>query len=149
MVLTGTALAQSETEKETVLGVVQNLFNAMAEADSAAAANLFMEGGHAFVARAGQADQVSISLSQHQQFLESMAGWEQGSVVERMWDAEVMVQDNIAMAWTPYDLHVNGNFSHCGVNIFTLIKTGSGWKIADITYSAKNQGCSGPPDETS
>lgn len=149
MVVASTAFAQSEAEKEKVLGVVQNLFNAMAEADTATAADLFMEGGHAYVVRAGQGEQVNVSLSQHQQFLESMAGWEPGSVVERMWDTKVLVQDNIAVAWTPYDLHVNGNFSHCGVNIISLIKTDSGWKIADITYSAKQQGCTGPPDEAS
>ena len=54
---------------------------------------------------------------------------------------EVKVHGNIAMVWAPYDLWVNGAFTHCGVDVFTLIKKSSGWKIASVSYTVEHDGC--------
>lgn len=62
-----------------------------------------------------------------------------------MWDAQVLLDENIAMAWTYYDLHVDGQFSHCGINLVSLIKTDDGWKISDITYNVKREQCEESP----
>jgi hypothetical protein len=58
-----------------------------------------------------------------------------GDVVERGFEPQVMVSDLIAMVWLPYDLYVDGAWSHCGVDVFTLFRTPDGWRIATITYS--------------
>lgn len=123
-------------EREAVLQTVQTLFDAMAEADFSKVSSVFAEGGHTF--RVDEAD--SVSLGENADFVASIGNFEQ-EIVERMWDAEVFVDDNIAMAWTPYDLHVDGEFSHCGTNLISLIKTGDGWKITDITYNARENNC--------
>lgn len=123
-------------EQEAVLQTVQTLFDAMAEADSTKAASVFVEDGHTF--RLDEAD--SISLSENADFATSIGNFEQ-EIVERMWDPQVLVDDNIAMAWTPYDLHVNGEFSHCGTNLISLAKTEDGWKITDVTYNAREDNC--------
>jgi len=134
------ALIAQQSEKEAVLYTVQTLFDAMAEADSAKASAVFLEGGHIFrVDTEG-----NIGLSTNRAFVKSIGNFEQ-EVVERMWDTEVLVDDNIAMAWTPYDLHVDGKFSHCGVNLVSLIKTGRGWKITDIMYNVKQENCEESP----
>lgn len=132
--------AQNDKEEKAVLGVVQTLFDAMAEADSAKAASAFVEGGHIY--RVDAEDNTSLSSTSG--FVAGIANFEQ-KIVERMWDPEVLVDDNIAMAWTPYDLHVDGNFSHCGTNLISLIKTGDGWKITDITYNVRQEECKESP----
>jgi hypothetical protein len=43
--------------------------------------------------------------------------------------------------WAPYDLWVNKKFSHCGVDVFTLIKTNQGWKIASLVYTVEPDAC--------
>jgi hypothetical protein len=62
---------------------------------------------------------------------------------EIMRDKEVTVQihKQIAMVWAPYDLWVNKKFSHCGVDVFTLIKTNQGWKIASLIYTVEPDAC--------
>jgi hypothetical protein len=65
---------------------------------------------------------------------------------ERLSNTGVMVQvhKRIAMVWNPYDLWVNNKFSHCGVDVFTLLKTKAGWKIASLAFSMETEGCSPP-----
>jgi hypothetical protein len=70
-------------------------------------------------------------------------------LLERMWTPVVRVQGAIATLWTPYDFHVDGRFSHCGVDTATLLRTGGGWRIAALVYTVQRTGCApsplGPP----
>lgn len=60
---------------------------------------------------------------------------------ERILDYQIKVDGDMAAAWTPYEFYVNGNFSHCGVNSFQLIKTNEGWKITYIIDTRRKEGC--------
>lgn len=50
-------------------------------------------------------------------------------IEERVLSYEIRVDGNMATAWTPYELYVNGKRQHCGVDAFQFYKTESGWKI--------------------
>ena len=54
---------------------------------------------------------------------------------ERYWDAAVLTDGNIASVWAPYDFFRNGKFSHCGVDLFYLVKENKEWKIAHFGYT--------------
>jgi hypothetical protein len=58
-------------------------------------------------------------------------------IVERGFDPEVMIAGPVAMAWVPYDLYRDGEWSHCGIDVFSLLRTESGWRIASIVYSVE------------
>ena len=69
---------------------------------------------------------------------------------ERMWSPSVALYGGIAMVHTPYDFHVNGKFSHCGTDVFTLVKSPGGrWRVAQVAYTVHPTGCApsplGPP----
>ncbi len=55
----------------------------------------------------------------------------------------ISVHNGLATAWVPYEFFVDDKFSHCGVDIFNLIKTQHGWKIASVLYTVEKQGCEG------
>ena len=69
-----------------------------------------------------------------------------------MWAPVVQVQGRIASVWTPYDFHIDGRFSHCGIDTITLLRTDAGWRIAGLLYTVQRTGCApsplGPPAET-
>jgi hypothetical protein len=72
------------------------------------------------------------------------------AVTERGWSPEVRVNGPLAMVWYPYDLYLDGAWSHCGVDAFTLIKHEGRWRIATMAWSAEQPpACekhpSGPP----
>jgi hypothetical protein len=68
-------------------------------------------------------------------------GTSQSVLDEEILSIEVRIDGNLAHAWTPYKFFVDGNFSHCGVNSFQLIKTETGWKIVHIIDTRRKEGC--------
>ena len=52
---------------------------------------------------------------------------------------------DLATVWTPYDFYLNGEFSHCGRNSFSLIRDDDGWRIASVTYSMLRESCESSP----
>ena len=59
---------------------------------------------------------------------------------ERYWDAKIITDGNIASVWAPYDFYLNGLFSHCGVDLFYLVKDNGNWQIAHFGYT-RNKKC--------
>jgi hypothetical protein len=48
---------------------------------------------------------------------------------EKILGFDIKIDGNMANAWTPYEFWFDGNFSHCGINSFQLIKEDKTWKI--------------------
>ena len=71
-------------------------------------------------------------------------------VIERGFNPQAMVNGGVAVVWMPYDLYVNGAWSHCGVDVFTFVKSDGKWRIASLAWSAEQPPVcekhpSGPP----
>jgi len=47
----------------------------------------------------------------------------------------------LATVWTPYKFYLNGQFSHCGVNSFQLVRLKGQWKIQYLIDTRRKQGC--------
>jgi hypothetical protein len=62
-----------------------------------------------------------------------------------MWTPAVHVHGAIAVVWAPYDFHIDGKFSHCGVDTFSLVRTATGWQISGISYTVEPTGCAASP----
>lgn len=54
---------------------------------------------------------------------------------------EIKIHNGLAMTWVPYELYVNDQFPHCGIDIFTLFKIGGIWKIINLAYSTEGSIC--------
>lgn len=68
-------------------------------------------------------------------------------IVERGFDGEARVSGRLATVWLPYDLYVNGEWSHCGVDSFTMLKLGDAWRIASLAYTVEQPpACRRHPD---
>ena len=66
---------------------------------------------------------------------------------ERGFDPEVMLSGPVAMVWLPYDFYLDGAWSHCGVDIFTMLKAPEGWRIATLAWSIEQPpACRKHPD---
>lgn len=62
-------------------------------------------------------------------------------IEERPMRYDIKIHNNIAIVWAPYMLSLSGKFSHCGVDVFTLLKAADGWKIVSTVYSVEPDGC--------
>jgi hypothetical protein len=60
-----------------------------------------------------------------------------GRINERGFGPSARISGPLAMVWMPYDLYVNGTWSHCGVDLFTLLKVADQWRIATMAWSVE------------
>lgn len=54
-----------------------------------------------------------------------------GDFIEKMPDKDVRAGPDFALVFGRYTFYVGDKFSHCGTNSFHLVKTETGWKIAN------------------
>lgn len=132
-----------EAEREAVLAVVQEFFDTMTAADSAGAREVMLPEGVSFGVRE-QADGLFLRSRSNVDYIAGLAGREE-RVVERMWDPTVLIHERLAVVWTPYDIYVDGEFLHCGVDAFTLLETEEGWRIATAAFTMEPTGCEPSP----
>ena len=68
-------------------------------------------------------------------------------VLERGFRPEVRISGPLATVWLPYDFHLDGRWSHCGVDQFTLVRTAAGWRIAAMAWTIEQPpACEPHPD---
>lgn len=72
------------------------------------------------------------------------------TITERGFSPSAMLSGRLAVVWFPYDLYIDGKWSHCGVDAFTMVRLERGWKIASMAWSVEQppacqQHPSGPP----
>ncbi len=60
---------------------------------------------------------------------------------ERLLDYQIQLDGPLANVWTPYEFWLNGEFHHCGVNSFQLMKEGDSWKIIYLIDTRRKEGC--------
>ena len=56
---------------------------------------------------------------------------------ERGFDGTARVQGGVALVWVPYDLYLGDQWSHCGVDVFTLMKSDGRWRVAALVYTVE------------
>ena len=64
---------------------------------------------------------------------------------ERIWDTEVRVDGGLASVWTKYAFYRGEQFSHCGVDVFELVRRPDGWKIVHLADTRRTTNCWTPP----
>ena len=124
---------------DDVLAVVQRLFDAMGARDTSAARALLLPGAR-FRALRRDTTVARPAAQSDTAFLRQLAAGRE-RLLERIWAPEVRVEGPLATVWAPYDFHVDGRWSHCGVDAVTLLRTARGWQVAGIDYTVQRRGC--------
>lgn len=130
-------------EDRAVLATLDRFFAAMTARDTAAMAATLLRGGSLHIASlSGGEPARTVSFAD---YLAQLAAGKQ-RLVERYWLPKVeMPGPSIAVATMAYDFHADGVFSHCGVDVFTLVKQPEGWRIASVAFTRQAEGCRDSP----
>jgi len=139
----GSALADEASDEAAVVDVVKTFFAAMTAKDIEKLRSIMTPDGILYGYREAP-EGLEIVSPTHAAYLENLA-MREGELVERFWEPRVMVHDRLAAVWAPYDFHVDGNFSHCGVNNFSLLRTDDGWTITGVVFSMEVDSCEASP----
>ena len=127
-------LAAQAGEEAAVMAVVDALFDGMRDKDEAALRSLFHSDARLHTAGS---DAPGTPI---EGFISGVVSGD-AYLDEVTFDERVLVDGPLAVAWTPYNLFVNGEFSHCGVDAFTMLRTAEGWRILQIVDTRVREGC--------
>ncbi|MBL8553909.1 MAG: DUF4440 domain-containing protein [Phenylobacterium sp.] len=121
-----------------VTEAVQRFFDAMAREDRAALAQVVLP-GTLFTAVELAADG---SPGTSRFSVEDFARNLRPGLDERMWSPRVSVRgDMLATLSTPYEFRLDGKTTHCGIDVFTLVKDRGAWKIASLAWTREPAAC--------
>lgn len=137
------ATADEAADRTAVVDTVQAFFDAMTERDADAMRSILTLDGIFYGYREG-ADGLMIARTTHKKFIKNLVERDR-TVIERFWDPQVLLHGRMAAVWAPYDLYVDGEFSHCGIDNFNFLNTDEGWKITGVVFSMEADDCAESP----
>lgn len=121
----------SDAESRAVIAVADSVLAALTSGDNATLARLTIDSS--VVGGVGLRDGVERMSLRSWGIYVNRTG--PPTFTERGFDATARVQDGVAQVWVPYDLYVGTAWSHCGVDAFTLMKSGGRWRVAALIYT--------------
>lgn len=127
-------------DEAAVLQVVRDLFDGMREKDEDKLRGVFHADARLHSTQVGPDGSPRTGTSEVDTFIANVLA-AQAMLDEVTFDETVLVSDNLAMAWTPYNLFVDDRFQHCGVDLFNMIRTEEGWKVLQLTDTRTREGC--------
>jgi len=133
---------QSHPEYAAVKLVIENFFESINTGNGELLASLEVEGAQIFNIRedtAGKYEFVERNWFSAENFSSD------SQFTERYWDEELLISDTLAIFWAPYDFHIDGEFSHCGIDALNLIKIDGEWKIGHAMWTIQRPGCEASP----
>lgn len=142
------AQAGHHTDEEQIRAVVDQFFVGLKERDLSLWEDIMVPEGTVMVSREkdGEWTFSSRGIGRDMARLET----DTALIDERWFDATILIHETIAVVWTPYDIYVNGEFAHCGIDVFQMMKIEGKWKIAQLAYTIEPEGCGAfnvPPKE--
>jgi hypothetical protein len=134
------ASPQGQADERAVLAAVERFFAAVRDKDRAAILAAVLPDG---LATAIRLDGGPTYRSWHwTTYVENALGARE-AWSERLIAPEVRIERDIAMVWGRYELLADGNFSHCGVDHFDLVRRDGHWLVYNLTWTNQTQGCPG------
>ncbi len=124
---TTNAIGSEASEKE-IKQVIQNMFQAMLQADTSSLRTCFSD-KVIFQTIVNKLEGVVIKTESINDFIQSIGKQTPNVLDERIEFGAIQMDELMATVWTPYTFYYKGQYSHKGVNSFQLVKLKEGWKI--------------------
>ncbi len=133
--------ASAQTAEDSIKAVINTLFTAMKNGDGALLQTTFADSAIMQTIMVTKEGKTVIKTDPVSEFVNAVNKMGKDVGDERISFDVVKTDGKLAIAWTPYQFYYKGQFSHCGVNSFQLVKLESGWKIQYIIDTRRRKGC--------
>lgn len=132
------AHAQDLADEEAVKAVINQFFQALEQKDTVLFKRVSAIEGQVWTLRQ-EGDSTAIRTRLFGDDVSKLNAMP--AVTERAFSFEIHLHKGIAVAWVPYEFTVNGAFSHCGIDVFTLMKRAVDWQIVTAAYTVEKEDC--------
>lgn len=140
--------AQPATDRQAdsaaVVKAAESLLHAISTRDTALARRVMLPGAQ-LASIADPASPTNGSRSQSDTTFMTTLATSKQAFLERMWTPTVSLFGSLAVVSAPYDFHIDKTFSHCGTDVFTLVRSRGEWRITHVVYTTQRVGCGASP----
>jgi hypothetical protein len=133
--------SSAQSTEDSVKAAVNKMFTAMRNSDSAELTNCFASTAVLQTIGRSKDGQLMVRTENISGFGSNISKLGKGDADERITFGAVHIDGPMASVWTPYEFYFKGNFSHCGVNSFQLVRIDGIWKIQYIIDTRRKEGC--------
>lgn len=126
-------------EEAAILATIDRFFEAMAARDMATFATLMTPDGMTY-SQAMRDGEWRLFRRTNQHMIDTITDGS-SSVAETYWEPTVLIRGPIAVVWAPYEFRRNGEISHCGVDVFNMLKIDGKWVIGNAMWTAEPEAC--------
>lgn len=132
----------TQSEEESVKATINRFFEGMETNDTTKIRTTIDQEGAFLKSIASKKDGSTVMQNETiEGFFKQVNDVKDLKIKEQLLSFDIKIDGAMAIAWTPYKMFVNDKLSHCGVNVFTLIKRDNDWKIIGITDTRRREGC--------
>jgi len=124
-------------DRRAVLDATESFFRAMEERDVALGSRVVVPEGVFVSVREGEEGEREVRTMSNGEWLAGLADRESAVRETFTGRPHVLVEGDVAMVWGEYAFEVGGARRHTGMDVFTLVRTDEGWKIAGGAYSVE------------
>ena len=136
-----TGYTYSQTNEDSVKAAVNKLFEGMKNSNASLIIESFADSAILQTIANGGDGKISIRSEKVALFADVVGKSPKGALDERIVFGSIKIDGNLASVWTPYSFYYNGQFSHCGVNSFQLVRINGDWKIQYLIDTRRKLGC--------
>lgn len=136
-----TASADAQTTADSVKAAVKLLFDGMLNADGSKIQSAFTDS--AILQTIGRVNGGSETVKNEsvKEFVAAISKMPKGAADERIQFETIKIDGPLAAVWTPYKFYYNGQFSHCGVDSYQLVRLNGQWKIQYLIDTRRKAPC--------
>ncbi len=132
--------SRAQTAEDSVKQTVNALFTAMKASDATALQATFADSAIMQTIQ-NKNGKVSVENEAVSAFAASIGKIAKGDADEQITFDVVKIDGDLAMVWAPYQFYWKGTFSHCGVDVFGLVRLNGTWKIQYIADTRRKENC--------
>ena len=125
--------AADSPDEQAVLAPIQAMFAGMSARDAAAIKKPTLPGGVMVLMRDGKPVQMTF-----EDFATRVGKPGKEKIEERIHDPIIKIDNDLAVVWAPFDFYVDGKVSHCGTDLFNMVRQNGDWMIASVADTSRN-----------
>jgi hypothetical protein len=141
LLIASTRLFAQQTASDSVKQTINTLFHAMRKGDSTVLKSTFAKNMILQSISNSKDGKAIISTENIDDFAKAIGTPHASVYDERIVFDAVKVDGSLASVWAPYKFYLGDKFSHCGVDVFQLMKTADGWKVIYIVDTRRTGNC--------
>ncbi len=141
IMLVSAATFAQQSAADGVKQSINTMFDAMRKGDSTLLKSVFAKEMVLQSVSTNKEGKTVISTDSANDFAKAIGTPHNSIYDERIVYGDIKIDGDLASVWAPYKFYLGDKFNHCGVDVFSLMKTDAGWKIIYIVDTRRKDNC--------